>query len=74
MSTWLLVWIFASAFSIAILCLCLSFMGYHLVQLTRAAKRFQEEVAPLAAEISRGSSRAGDRISSLQTPGKGRSA
>jgi hypothetical protein len=70
MSTWLLVWIIASGVSIAALCVFLASMGSQLLQVGRAAKRFQEEVAPLAAEISRGSSRAGDRVSSLQAPGQ----
>ena len=74
MNTWLLVWILASAVSIAVLCIFLASMGSQLLQLTRAARRFQEEIAPLAADISRGSNRASERVSSLQTPGKGRSA
>ena len=74
MSTWLLVWILASGVSIAVLCIFLASMGSQLLQLTRAARRFQEEVGGLAADISRGSRRASERVSSLPTPGKGRSA
>ena len=74
MSTWLLVWIIASGVTIAVLCVFLASMGSQLLQLTRAARRFQEEVAPLAADISQGSNRASQRVSSLPTPGKGRSA
>jgi hypothetical protein len=70
MSTWILVWIIVSGVSIAALCVFLASMGSQLLQLSRAARRFQEEVAPIAAEISRGSSRAGDRISTLQAPGQ----
>jgi hypothetical protein len=73
-STWLLVWILVSGVSIAVLCIFLASMGSHLLQLTRAARRFQEEVGGLAADISRGSRRASERVSSLPTPGKGRSA
>jgi len=74
MSTWLLVWIIASGFAIALICLCLAFLGYHAVQVARAARRFQEDVGGLAAEISRGSRRASERVSRLPAPGKGRSA
>jgi len=74
MSTWLLVWILASGVTIAVLCVFLASMGSQLLQLTRAARRFQEEVTPLANDISRGSNRASQRVSSLPTPGKGRSA
>jgi hypothetical protein len=74
MSTWLLVWVIASGVSIAVLCVFLASMGSQALQLTRAARRFQEEVAPLAADISRGSRRASDRAANLPTPGKGRSA
>jgi hypothetical protein len=74
MSTWLLVWIIASAVSIAVLCIFLASMGSQVLQLTRAARRFQAEVGGLAADISRGSRRASERVSSLPTPGKGRSA
>ena len=73
MNPWLLVWILASGVSIAVLCIFLASMGSQMLQLTRAARRFQEEVAPLAADISRGSNRASERVSSLPTPGKGRS-
>jgi hypothetical protein len=73
MSTWLLVWILASGVAIAALCIFLASMGSQLLQLIRAARRFQEEVAPLAADISRGANRASERVSSLPTPGKGRS-
>jgi hypothetical protein len=74
MSTWLLVWIIASGVSIAVLCVFLASMGSQALQLTRAARRFQEEVAPLAGDISRGSRRASDRAANLPTPRKGRSA
>ena len=73
MNTWLLVWILASGVSIAVLCIFLASMGSQMLQLTRAARRFQEEVAPLAADISRGSNRASERVSNLPTPGKGSS-
>ena len=73
MNPWLLVWILASGVSIAVLCVFLASMGSQMLQLTRAARRFQEEVAPLAADISRGSNRASERVSNLPTPGKGRS-
>jgi hypothetical protein len=53
---------------------CLAFLVSHMLQLIRAARRFQEEVTPLANDISRGSNRASQRVSSLPTPGKGRSA
>jgi hypothetical protein len=74
MSTWLLVWIIASGVSIAVLCIFLASMGSQVLQLTRAARRFQVEVGGLAADISRGSRRASERVSNLPTPGKGRSA
>ena len=74
MSTWLLLWIIASGVSIVVLCIFLASMGSQALQLTRAARRFQEEVAPLAADISRGSRRASERTSNLPTPRKGRSA
>ena len=73
MNPWLLVWILASGVSIAVLCVFLASMGSQMLQLTRAARRFQEEVAPLAADISRGSNRASERVSNLPSPGKGRS-
>jgi hypothetical protein len=74
MSTWLLVWIIASGVSIAALCIFLASMAAQALQLTRAARRFQEEVGPIAAEISRGSNRASERVANLSTPGKNRSA
>lgn len=71
MSTWLLVWILASGVSVLLLCVFLASMGSQLLQLTRAARRFQDEVGGLAAEISRGSRRATERMSRLPSPGKG---
>jgi hypothetical protein len=74
MTAWLLIWIIASAVSVAVLCVFLASMGAQALQLTRAARRFQEEVGSLAAEISRGSRRASERVSSFPARGKGRSA
>jgi hypothetical protein len=71
-STWLLVWIIASGVSIVVLCVFLASMGAQALQLTRAARRFQEEVGSIAADISRGSRRASERVSNLPTPRKGR--
>jgi hypothetical protein len=73
MNPWLFVWILASGASIVVLCIVLASMGSELLQLTRAARRFQEEVGGLAADISRGQRRASERVSSLPTPGKRRS-
>jgi hypothetical protein len=73
MNPWLFVWILASGASIVVLCIFLASMGSELLQLTRAARRFQEEVGGLAADISRGQRRASERVSSLPTPGKRRS-
>jgi len=66
------VWIIASGVSIAMLCIFLASMGAQALQLTRAARRFQDEVGSLAAEISRGSRRASERVSNLPAPRKGR--
>jgi hypothetical protein len=74
MSTWLLVWIFASAAAILAIGVCLGSLALQALELSRAARRFQTDVGGLAAEISRGSRRASERVSRLPAPGKSRSA
>ena len=59
---WLGVWLIASLFAVAVLAVALvAWIVLPLLQIARAAQRFQEEVGPLAAEISRGAAEAGDR-------------
>lgn len=65
MSTWLVVWIVLGAVStLALLALVLA-LGRHVLILGRTARRFQEEVGPIADEIAREGARASEHADRL---------
>jgi hypothetical protein len=70
MSTWLLVWLVLTALSILAIAAVLVGLVRQALVLSRSLSRFSEEVAPLAAEISREGGRAADRGSRIEPPGR----
>jgi hypothetical protein len=66
--TWLLVWLLATLITVVVLLAVLASMASAIVQLGRAAQRFQREVGGLASDISRSAARAGDHAGRLQAP------
>ena len=73
MATWIAVWLLIAAVSTAAVIAFLVALGRHALILGRTAARAQEEVAPLAAEISREGSRAAERVQNLKVPRPGSS-
>jgi hypothetical protein len=71
-STWLLVWLVVGLVTTAALAACAIWLVRHVMLLGRTVGRVQEELAPLAEEISRGSARASDRAAGLRMPPKAR--
>ncbi|MEA2554777.1 MAG: hypothetical protein QOI60_108 [Actinomycetota bacterium] len=69
MSTWVTVWFVIGLISASAVVICLVGLVKHLLVLNRTLKVFQEEVAPVAAEIAAGSSRASSTVSNLTPPG-----
>ena len=68
MTTTALVWFVIGLLSIAaVIALLIAFVR-HLIVLGRATRRFQEEVTPLAEEISALSDRASNRSRGLRRP------
>jgi hypothetical protein len=65
---WLFVWLVATLVTVVVVCAFLASMAASILQLGRAARRFQDEVGALAADISRGAARAGERAGRLQGP------
>ena len=68
MRVWILVWLLATLATLVVIGVFLAATVSSMLQVGRAAQRFQDEVAPLAADISRGTARAGDRSASLREP------
>jgi hypothetical protein len=72
-ATWIAVWLLIAVVSTAALIAFLIALGRHVLILGRTASRAQEEVAPIAAEISREGSRAAERVQNLKVPHPGSS-
>jgi hypothetical protein len=69
MSTWLVVWIALGAVSTLVVLAFVLALGRHVLILGRTARRFQEEVGPVADEVARERARASehaDRLSRAQ--------
>jgi hypothetical protein len=63
--TWLVVWFVIGIVSTLAVLACLAALIRHLLVLGRTARRMQEELAPVAREISEEGGRAGGRASEL---------
>ena len=68
MNPWILVWLIVAIVTTAALIAFGIALGRHVLVLGRTVKRFQEEVQPVAEEISAGSGRASDKASTLRSP------
>jgi len=68
MSTWVTVWFVIGLISATAVVVCVVGLAKHLSVLNRTLKFFQEEVAPVSAEIAAGGARASSRASNLKPP------
>jgi hypothetical protein len=62
-------WFVIGLISATAVVICVAGLVKHLLVLNRTLKVFQAEVAPVAAEIAAGSSRASSTVSNLTPPG-----
>lgn len=68
MSAWLIVWfVIGIVTTIAVIAVLIA-LGRHALVLGRSAKEFQEQVKPLADEISSGGAKASRKASALKVP------
>ncbi|HEX9300477.1 MAG TPA: hypothetical protein VF968_10155 [Actinomycetota bacterium] len=65
MSTWLVVWIVLGAVSTLALAALVVALGRHVLLLGRTARRFQEEIGPVAEEVAREGARASEHAERL---------
>lgn len=72
MSTWILVWFIVAVVSTSLVLLFLAGLVRQVILLVRTARQMQDEIQPLADELSREGQRASSRASSLQVPGRTR--
>ncbi len=72
-AAWVKVWLILGLVLGALMVGALTQLGRHALVLSRTLKRFQEEVQPLAEDISRESDKAADASSRLRRPGFHRS-
>lgn len=66
MSTWLIVWFIVAVVTTLALIAFFVALGRHVLVLGRTAKRMQEEVQPIADDISRMTTHQQDRIGELR--------
>jgi Sec-independent protein translocase protein TatA len=66
--SWVFVWLLlALVVTVVVLVFAIS-LGRHAVIVGRTARRFQEEIGPVASEVSRGAAAASDRAQGLEVP------
>jgi len=65
---WILVWLLATLVTLVFLGAFMASMVSAMLQVGRAAQRFQDEVGSLAADISRGATRAGEHAADWRGP------
>ena len=71
MSAWLIVWFIVAAVTAVAMIAFLIALVRHVLLLGRTARRMQDEIAPIAQEITAGVDRASDKASSLRPPSFG---
>ena len=71
MSTWILVWLLITLVTTMAVIALLVALGRQVLIVGRTAARFQDEVGPVAGEISRDGTRLGDRAQNLKIPRSG---
>jgi hypothetical protein len=69
-STWLVWWFVITIIATVAVIAVLIALVRHVLLLGRTARRMQEEVAPLADEISAGATQAGEKAQRFQVPGR----
>ncbi len=72
MSTWLIWWFVIALVTTLVIVVVIVGLVRHALVLGRAAKRFQEEVGPIANEIGVEGDRASGRAAGLRPSGLGR--
>jgi hypothetical protein len=66
---WIAVWLLASIVCVVVLAITVFvWIVQPSLEIARAGKQFQDELAPLTADISRGAARASDRTARPQPP------
>ena len=66
---WIFAWLMATLVTLVVFAAFLAAFVSSIIQIGRAAQRFQDDVGTLAADISRGAARAGDRAARSQASG-----
>jgi hypothetical protein len=67
---WIAVWLVVAIVTTAALIAFGIALGRHVLVLGRTVRRFQEEMQPLAEDVSRQGSRASDHAAKLRAPGR----
>jgi hypothetical protein len=68
--SWVSVWLLLALLITIVLLVFAISLGRHVVLVGRTARRLQEEVGPIASEVSREGAEIADRVERLQTPGR----
>jgi len=70
--SWVFLWLLLGIITTMVFLVFAISLARHAVIIGRTARRFQEEVGPLAADVSREGSQTADRAQGLRMPGRTR--
>jgi hypothetical protein len=68
--SWVFVWLLLATVAASVVVVFAISLGRHVLIVGRTARRFQEEIGPLAAEVAEDGSRTSDRSRRLRLPQK----
>jgi len=70
--SWAFLWLFFGIVTTLVFVVFAISLGRHAIIVGRTARRFRDEVGPVAADVSREGSEAGDRAQALHMPHRAR--
>jgi len=68
--SWVSVWLLLALLTTVVVLVFAISLGRHALIVGRTARRFREEVGPVASEVSREGAETADRVERLEVPGR----
>jgi len=68
--SWVSVWLLLAMLAAIVVLVFAISLGRHVVLVGRTARRLQDEVGPLATDVSREGAEVADRVERLEAPGR----
>ena len=70
--SWAFIWLFLGILTTAVFLVFAAALGRHAIIIGRTARRFRDEVGPIARDVSREGSETSDRAQALRVPRRAR--